>query len=311
MSQNKNESDFYASDVKKAFTDNDITKLEELYDQLSEEEDINKAKAKCLSIYNDKTLNCIIDVIKSKDSTTILKYYGWHFLQLTSSCSIVKESIQDDFKLLPALMNLHTFEFENSEQTDSLHSISLNYLIVMLGGANDQFYNNVAESGAISFVHNMLTQASLSSDDNQIEPLILLLNLLMEGTSSCKKLLMDLNFERLVAKKLKDRQDPDDNLLNVSQMTHQKLLLLTSEKQTFVETFRKGFEEEAKKQLLYQDAKEDTRTCSFLNCATTYTASFKRCSRCKSVIYCSKDCQIKDWKRGHSKICATSYIKAT
>ena len=299
MSQQEDESDAYALALKKAFADDDEIKLEKFYEQLSEEEDINIAKAKCLSLYR-KTLNDILEIIKTKDNKSMLKYYGWHFLQLASSCSIVKESIQNDFKLLPALMNLHTYEFEDMAQTDSLHNISLNYLIVMLGGADDRFYDHVAESGVISFVHNMLTQASLSSTDNQIESLILLLNLLLEGTSSCKKQLMDLNFEQVLAKTIKDRENYEESLLKIAQMTHQKLLLLTSEKQTFVETFRKGFEEEAKKQLLYQDVKK----CSHQKCSLSYTPAFKRCSRCKKAMYCSKDCQIKDWKSDHSKICS-------
>lgn len=299
MIQQENDSDAYALALKEAFTENNVVKLEELYNQLSEEEDINIAKAKCLSLHKN-TLNDILEVIKTKDNQSILKYYAWHFLQLASSCTVVKESIQRDYKLLPALMNLHTYEFEDMAQTDSLHIISLNYLIVMLGGADDVFYDHVAESGMISFVYTMLMQASLSSTDNQIEPLILLLNLLLEGTSACKKQLMDLNFEQVLAKTIKDRDDCEENLLKISQMTHQKLLLLTSEKQTFVETFRKGFEEEAKKQLLYQDVKK----CSQQNCNLSYTPAFKRCSRCKKVTYCSKDCQIKDWKSGHSKICS-------
>ena len=302
MTQQENDSDAYALSLKEAFAENNLVKLEDLYNQLSEEENINIAKAKCLSLHKN-TLDDILEVIKTKENQenqSILKYYAWHFLQLASSCTIVKESIQSDFKLLPALMNLHTCEFEDMAQIDSLYIISLNYLIVMLGGAKDVFYDHVAESGVISFVYTMLLQASLSSTDNQIESLILLLNLLLEGTSPCKKQLMDLNFEQALAKTIKDREDYEENLLKIAQMTHQKLLLLTSEKQTFVETFRKGFEEEAKKQLLYQDVKK----CSQQNCNLSYTPSFKRCSRCKKVTYCSKDCQIKDWKSGHSKICS-------
>jgi tetratricopeptide (TPR) repeat protein len=31
--------------------------------------------------------------------------------------------------------------------------------------------------------------------------------------------------------------------------------------------------------------------------------SFKKCSRCKTVHYCSIGCQKSDWKKGHSKVC--------
>lgn len=32
----------------------------------------------------------------------------------------------------------------------------------------------------------------------------------------------------------------------------------------------------------------------------------KKCSRCKKVVYCSKECQLKDWKAGHKHVCVNS-----
>ncbi len=34
------------------------------------------------------------------------------------------------------------------------------------------------------------------------------------------------------------------------------------------------------------------------------SAKFDFCSACKKVYYCSKDCQVKDWKTGHKAQCA-------
>ena len=33
------------------------------------------------------------------------------------------------------------------------------------------------------------------------------------------------------------------------------------------------------------------------------SAKFELCSACKKVYYCSKDCQVKDWKSGHKTSC--------
>jgi hypothetical protein len=39
------------------------------------------------------------------------------------------------------------------------------------------------------------------------------------------------------------------------------------------------------------------------HCWTVYEEVIKRCSGCKKVHYCGEECQTKDWKGGHSKIC--------
>lgn len=43
------------------------------------------------------------------------------------------------------------------------------------------------------------------------------------------------------------------------------------------------------------------------NCKVTKFVSvdgrMKRCSRCKAKLYCSKECQIQDWKNGHKHYC--------
>jgi len=297
MSNAERNPDNFALSVKEGLEGNDVSSLKDLYKSLSEEENIEHAKTVCTSMYHC-TLECILDKIKSKEANTMTKYYAWHFLQLGTSSSDIVEKVQKDFQLLPALMNLHTEDFDD-DLLDSLHAISLTFLVVMLGVADDLYYDHFAECGALSFVHNMLAQTSLSSTDSQIESLILLLNLVLEGTSACKNQLINLDFEKLLAKKIKERQQCNENLLKVSQVTHQKLLLLTSEHQTFIETFRHGFQEVAKKQKIYQEVK----TCSFGTCEVAYNSQFKRCSRCKTTTYCSKECQVKHWKNGHSKTC--------
>ncbi|KAK8816076.1 MYND-type zinc finger protein [Blastocystis sp. ATCC 50177/Nand II] len=47
------------------------------------------------------------------------------------------------------------------------------------------------------------------------------------------------------------------------------------------------------------------RTCSNPNCGNTESkpGEFKKCSRCKTACYCSKECQLEHWKNGHKKEC--------
>ena len=297
MTDLKANAEKFSNSILEALKSSDCDQLEYLYRQLSEEEDISKAKTICSAICQ-QSLSTLIKVIKSKEDGCMLKYFAWHFLQLSTSCVQVKLKIQNDEELLPALMILHTNEFEDLHCTESLQTVSLNYLIVMLGGAANEYYDHVAASGIFTLIYTMLNSSSLSSNDTHIESIILSLNLLLEGTNACKKQFVALNFEKLLAKKIKDRNNCSIELLKVAQMTHQKLLLLSSENQSFVETFRKGFEEEAKKQAIYQEPK-----CFNKDCSLDYSPTFKRCSKCKIATYCSKECQIRHWKNGHSKIC--------
>lgn len=47
-----------------------------------------------------------------------------------------------------------------------------------------------------------------------------------------------------------------------------------------------------------------TRFCQWCNLGDENI--MKRCSGCKIVHYCSKECQLKDWKNGHKELCLKS-----
>ncbi len=56
-----------------------------------------------------------------------------------------------------------------------------------------------------------------------------------------------------------------------------------------------------------EESLDPTKLCN--NCGKNEVekqTKFKRCGQCKKVYYCSKDCQVTDWKKQHSKVCKKS-----
>jgi MYND finger len=41
------------------------------------------------------------------------------------------------------------------------------------------------------------------------------------------------------------------------------------------------------------------------------TKAFMQCSKCRSVRYCSRECQVLHWKKGHKKECSLLASKQT
>ena len=51
----------------------------------------------------------------------------------------------------------------------------------------------------------------------------------------------------------------------------------------------------------------DAHTDPMNVCVVCYSADhLRQCSKCRAVQYCSKECQIHDWKHGHKKVCAAT-----
>jgi hypothetical protein len=51
------------------------------------------------------------------------------------------------------------------------------------------------------------------------------------------------------------------------------------------------------------EKKAATGQCSKCGTVETATVSMAVCARCKAVQYCSKECQVADWKAGHKQVC--------
>ena len=291
-----NEFDDFAKCVLSSLQNEELLKLSSFYDHLSKECDL-RGKLFCLSL-KKFCLETIVSLIMDNTKGNKLQYFAWHYLQLMTIDATIKDLLKKNFKMLPQLLNLHAYEWTAIERS-SLNLISLNFVTSMLGEVEDSYYEHVADCGFISWLHELLDQSCLSSNDVSIELILLILNLILEGTDKCKKQLNNFNFSLLLNKKIQNRESCNDSLLKIANMTYQKLLLLTSDQYTFVETFRKGFKNEFQKST---DELQQNR-CFFSNCTNKSVSTFKRCSQCKMVTYCSKECQISHWKVEHSKVC--------
>ena len=52
-----------------------------------------------------------------------------------------------------------------------------------------------------------------------------------------------------------------------------------------------------------ESAEFETRCCAFCKQMATKCVTLKKCSACKAVVYCTPQCQKKDWKVGHKQKC--------
>ena len=48
----------------------------------------------------------------------------------------------------------------------------------------------------------------------------------------------------------------------------------------------------------------EVQVCCYASCGARLKKPLV-CSRCKAAAYCSKDCQVKDWKAGHKQECVS------
>jgi hypothetical protein len=56
----------------------------------------------------------------------------------------------------------------------------------------------------------------------------------------------------------------------------------------------------------YHGRKEGIACCSYcLDRECPNSARFQQCSRCKQQFYCSRECQMADWKQRHKKVCVS------
>lgn len=301
----------FSKDVCSLIIDGNTSRLKNLYDILSEVEDVEKGKAACMCLFND-CFDVMMKVVKNNDDSQTLKYYVWHFLQLMTCSGEAKQILHSDKDAIPLLLALEGTDdgYWNADELVSLKSISLNYILAMLANANDDYYEYIASTEVIPYFYGLLEACCLKSGDPFVELLLLGLNLLLEGSSFCKQQLVDLEFKALLSKRIEQRENCSENLLNVARQTFEKFVLLGSEHKSYVETFRYDFDEEVKKSSLYNQPACYNSLCkmSSNNAGTssgmeTIAPNFKRCSRCKVATYCSKVCQVTHWKDSHSKSC--------
>lgn len=64
--------------------------------------------------------------------------------------------------------------------------------------------------------------------------------------------------------------------------------------------WREGHREDCKEEIKYTDFTSTDAVCGF---CCIKTNQLKKCSGCKDVSYCSKECQKQDWSRGHRSNC--------
>lgn len=93
-------------------------------------------------------------------------------------------------------------------------------------------------------------------------------------------------------KKLPDQQVKREDIANIYSWCHY------APQQWFSHT-RKI--EDIATQVKREGKQLEANCCSYCGAAESENTKHLRCSACKQVLYCNKECQKLDWKKGHSK----------
>ena len=133
---------------------------------------------------------------------------------------------------------------------------------------------------------------SSNYSEEPLKSIICCFGLLCDGTRSCKNDLIELEVGKVVLH-IGEMYALDEDFSELAALTYDDISSLKLDGATL------GRQKFIKSQI------GEMLLCSNPDCLQVQKRiKFKKCSRCKLTIYCSKNCQVIHWKMYHHKVCS-------
>ncbi|KAJ6572941.1 hypothetical protein B0H10DRAFT_2444267 [Mycena sp. CBHHK59/15] len=149
-------------------------------------------------------------------------------------------------------------------------------------------YRHLAEALQGGLLHAMVLCATLDFVSEVQRPLLILLNGVLPSLSNYHNVLSQLETVFPEVQGLADTETFEQSLISDD---WSRFAVLAADRLEILESFNNG-------------EFPDFRACDNLECGQIHEKpDFRRCAGCLSVYFCSRQCQIRDWKRGHRETC--------
>lgn len=248
----------------------------------------NENSSILLQKLNEYCLNNIIVNVKQDGNTAAMDFLMWSLMNSISSLSVARKRLWKDPSVLQALYK--TLKDANESKNKKLQKVTTSFLSTMLIGAGHVYFDEVAKVGLIKLLNDIISGDVFNEET--FKAVICCFSLLCDGTVSCKQQLIDHKVADAMLKMGETHPLIDEDLCNLAALTYDDLLALKMSHSIGRNKFLKSHV-------------SDKVVCSNSKCLKPQDeVKFKKCSRCKVTVYCSKECQIEHWKQGgHHKQC--------
>lgn len=250
--------------------------------------DYNKNSSVMLQKLTEYCFKEIVKCLNQEENDPSMEYLMWSLLTAVSSIQVARKLMWKESTILPVLYL--SLKLANESKNRKLQKVTTSLLSTLLIGAGLSYFDVIAELGFIKLLNDIISGNEFHED--MFKSVICCLSLLCDGSLACKKQLNDLKVADSMLKMGEIHPLHDEDLLNLAAMTYDDLSALKMSHSIGRNKFLKS-------------QVSDRVVCSNSKCLKPQSdVKFKKCSRCKVTLYCSKECQVVHWKQGgHHKQC--------
>ena len=254
----------------------------------------------------NKVLKEILDTIKSKPIQDDHLYAGSVLVSI-KDIHIVKKYIWKDNDFIPAMSRLLKHKIIDNKNKMFRDIVACIIQGTILGGTPAVFFETIAMSDIIEIYTGIFTNRSEVLFKQSYEKIILSLLIMCQNHDSCLHKCKQLDTAKSL-EQFSQWELLEDEIKEKAQVASQCIQHMSNQDQLpdYKKVVLNKFSDHMHaKNKTYK--RMETVVCSYSDCSkiqpVTKEGRFKKCGRCRVVLYCSKECQKAHWINSHSKVC--------